>query len=243
MTKRKLTEQEKAEKAFNNQVNQIKSGMERDLSNLREDRIPEPAYIHFVGDRVTYGRWDWNALPYKIEFSEKLKENEDIRLNFQQRHLSHLLRLMFSKYGIDLNPDYQRGNVWTLDQKISLIDSIFKNIDIGKFTVIKRLCGPNPNKPITDLLYEVLDGKQRLTAIYEFYIGKFQYKGKYFYELHPMDRYHLIEYNISYAESEQLTNEQKYRYFLKLNATGVPMDKEHIEKVKQMWLKEKERKL
>jgi hypothetical protein len=35
-----------------------------------------------------------------------------------------------------------------------------------------------------------------------------------------------------------LTQEQKYRYFLKLNTTGMPVDKKHIKKVKKMWLEE-----
>lgn len=260
----------------------IKEGMERELRDLRRSRIPEPTYFHKVGDRVTYGRWDWTgileiidygkiykcfsvtwktkrnipdssefqihylewyrALPYQTEFPDRLEEDEDVFFNFSQRHISALLYKMFDENGVDLDVDYQRGNVWTIDQKIALIDSIFKNIDIGKFVIIKRPWGPDPNKPSTPLLYEMLDGKQRTTALYEYYIGKYPYKGLYYHQLHPRDRGHFREYPISYAESKPLTNEQKYRYFLKLNTSGTPVDERHLNKVRQMWIKEQEKK-
>jgi len=283
MGRRKLTEEEKAEKAFNANIERIKDRMESDLRDLRRERIPDPAYVYDIGDRIQYGNWDWtailevidggkiykcfsvtwltgrnvpdhssikihylpwfDALPHKTEYPQRLTEDDDVRLNFQQRHIAHLLRLMVDECGIDLDADYQRGHVWNLNQKEALIDSIFKNVDIGKFTVIKRPWGDNPNVPATPLLYEALDGKQRITAIYEFYTGKFTYKGKYFYELHPMDRHHFKEYGISYAESSGLTAEQKYRYFLKLNTTGTPIPEEHMNKVRKLWLEEQKKKV
>lgn len=279
MPKRKLTDEEKAQRDLKKQINQISNMMKNELSDLKEHRIPEPAYLHKVGDRIRYGRWDWTAileilddgkiykcfsviwktkmnvpdhsdfkihyLPwyeakfYREEYPERFEEGDDVFISYQQRDMSSLLYRMFDKYGIDLNPDYQRGNVWTIDQKIALIDSMFKNIDIGKFSVIKRPWGSNPNKPETPLLYEMLDGKQRLTAIYEFYIGKFKYKGKYFHELHPRDQGHLKRYTINYAELPPMTNEQKYRYFLKLNTGGIPVSDDHLNKVRELWLKEK----
>jgi hypothetical protein len=189
------------------------------------------------GDKIHFEPW-YRLGFIKENWPNSVEENNDIFFHYSQRDLSGLLSLMFSSYGIDLEPNYQRGNVWIETQKISLIDSIFKNIDIGKFTIIKREWGDNPNKPKTPFMYEMLDGKQRLTAIYEFYIGKFKYKGMYFYEMNIGDRNHFRYYPVSYAETQPLTNEQKYRYFLKLNTTGTPMNKEHLRKVRELWLKE-----
>jgi hypothetical protein len=170
---------------------------------------------------------------------DRLEEDRDIFFNYMQRDMMSLLSMMSNKHGIDLDPEYQRGNVWSLEQKVNLVDSIFKNVDIGKFAIIKRPWGDNPNKPLTPKLYEMLDGKQRLTAIWEYYCGRFKYKGKYFYELHPRDQSHFKHYTISYAETKPLTKEQTYRYFLKLNTTGTPVDPEHIAKVRKMWLDSK----
>ncbi len=172
---------------------------------------------------------------------DRLEEDRDIRFNYSQRSMSHLFHLMFIDYGIDLDPDYQRGNIWTLDQKVNLIDSIFKNVDIGKFTIISRPWGSNPNKAATPKMWEMLDGKQRITAIIEFYTNRFKYKGKYFCDMHIRDKQHFKNYNISSGETEPLTDEQKYRYFLKLNTTGTPVDEAHIAKVRKLWLDSKKK--
>jgi hypothetical protein len=169
---------------------------------------------------------------------ERLEEDQDVHFNYQQRDLISLVNMMLKDYGIDLEPEYQRGNVWSKQQKYDLIDSVFRNIDIGKFAVIKRPWGKNPNVPATPKLYEMLDGKQRLTALFEYYMGRFKYRGLYFYELCHRDKGHFKHYSVSYAESAPLTKEQKYRYFLKLNTTGTPVDINHIKKVRELWLKE-----
>jgi len=193
--------------------------------------------------KIHYEVW-FNLGVYRENWDDTpvFKENDDIIFNYQQRDMRYLLSLMCREYGIDLEPEYQRGLVWNKDQKLSLIDSIYKNIDIGKFTIIKRPWGNDPTKPKTPKLYEMLDGKQRITALWEFYTCQFKYNGKYFFELTHSDRSHFKNFKISYAECEPLTNEQKYRYFLKLNTTGVAIDKKHIESVNKLLIKEKEKK-
>lgn len=177
----------------------------------------------------------------EYEATERVTQDKDIFFQYAQRDVYALLNMSFDQFGFDFDADYQRGYVWTLEQKVDLIHSIFRNIDIGKFVIIKRPWGDNPNVPATPLLYEVLDGKQRITALLDFYLNRIQYKGKYFTELHPRDRGHFRHYRISYAETKPLTQEQKYRYFLKLNTTGMPVDPKHIEKVEEMWRKEKDK--
>ena len=208
--------------------------------------------IHFVkntniGDytsfKIHYEVWFKLGI-YREDWSdtEIFEQDDDIFFSYQQRDMRSLMHMMCKEYGIDLNPDYQRGLVWSEAQKWSLIDSIFKNIDIGKFTMIKRPWGDDGNKPLTPKLYEMLDGEQRITALWEFYTGQFKFRGKYFYELHPFDRGHFKNYRISYAECNPLTDEQKYRYFLKLNTTGVPIADEHMERVRGLWALERQKK-
>ncbi|MGD9631044.1 MAG: HNH endonuclease family protein [Pyrinomonadaceae bacterium] len=71
---------------------------------------------------------------------------------------------------IFLNPKYQREAVWTKSQKQLLIDSILREIDIPKiyFREIRDDAGH---------LYEVVDGQQRLRAIFEFMSDSFKLPG------------------------------------------------------------------
>jgi uncharacterized protein with ParB-like and HNH nuclease domain len=74
--------------------------------------------------------------------------------------------------------------VWELEDKVALIDSIFNNVDIGKFAFIHLNYGEK-------YTYEILDGKQRMRAILDYYENRFQYKGKYFNELSCREQNHL----------------------------------------------------
>ncbi|SEL41369.1 DUF262 domain-containing protein [Parapedobacter koreensis] len=67
---------------------------------------------------------------------------------------------------INEQPDYQRGKVWSAEKEALLIDSILRGIDIPKIYL----------RNITNRLhdYEVADGQQRLTAIFNFYDGQFK---------------------------------------------------------------------
>jgi len=180
--------------------------------------------------KISYLPWV-SILPYRTPFEakkpKKLIQNEDLFHNFSQRDISSIIHIYY-RFGIELNPKYQRGNVWSLTDKVFLIDSIFKNVDIGKFTIIKRLYSDNKKR------YEILDGKQRVIALIEFFEDKFTYKGLKFSELNWRDQSYFKNYYISYAESKPMSKKQKYRYFLNLNVAGKPVDSKHIDYVKQL---------
>lgn len=60
---------------------------------------------------------------------------------------------------MDLQPDFQRGEIWTVQKKKKLIDSILRGWKIPPIHVV-------PNEENVD---EVLDGQQRLAAIRDFF--------------------------------------------------------------------------
>ncbi|HDY69031.1 MAG TPA: DUF262 domain-containing protein [Candidatus Scalindua sp.] len=68
------------------------------------------------------------------------------------------------KQRINTNPDYQRPAVWTNAQKQLLIDTILRDYDVPKLYWQKT-----SSKPDT---YDVVDGQQRLRAIWEYFDGK-----------------------------------------------------------------------
>lgn len=66
---------------------------------------------------------------------------------------------------IDTNPDYQRPAVWSRSQKQLLIDTILRGYDIPKLYWSQS--DPSGKR------WEVVDGQQRLRAIWEFMDGEF----------------------------------------------------------------------
>lgn len=69
---------------------------------------------------------------------------------------------------LDLQPEFQRGEVWSKSKKQRLIDSILRDWHVPPLHVVE-----NP----TSKLQEVLDGQQRLAAIRDFYRGEFPVDG------------------------------------------------------------------
>lgn len=67
---------------------------------------------------------------------------------------------------VDTNPDFQRPAVWTTAQKQLLIDTILREYDVPKM-YWRKLSG-TPDR------YEVVDGQQRLRAIWGFVDGDFK---------------------------------------------------------------------
>lgn len=66
---------------------------------------------------------------------------------------------------INTNPDFQRPAVWSKAQKQMLIDTILRDYDVPK--LYWRRTGEKPDR------YDVVDGQQRLRAIWDFFGGGF----------------------------------------------------------------------
>ena len=82
--------------------------------------------------------------------------------------------------------------------------------------------------------YEILDGKQRLSTLIEFYENRIKYKGKFYNELSGNDRYVFKHHSISVAEVDATDKQTILKYFLMLNRTGKVMSSEHLATVESM---------
>ncbi len=128
------------------------------------------------------------------------------------------------KSRIDTNPDYQRPPVWSIAQKQLLIDTILRGYDIPK--MYWRRIGKNPDK------YEVVDGQQRLRAIWEFMEGKFSL-GK---DADPINGYDVK--NTCYVGKKNKVLEDDLRIIFDTYALDVIiMNDTNEEEVREMFLR------
>ena len=63
---------------------------------------------------------------------------------------------------MDVDAEYQRGLVWSDAQQKLLIDSLLRGFDVPKI-YLRR------NAPGERFLFQVVDGKQRLTALWRYF--------------------------------------------------------------------------
>jgi len=75
---------------------------------------------------------------------------------------------------LDLQPDFQRGEVWSRVKKQRLIDSVLRDWHVPPIHVVEHT---------STKLQEVLDGQQRLAAIRDFVRGEFSVDGS----IEPID--------------------------------------------------------
>ena len=117
-------------------------------------------------------------------------------------------------------PDWQRGAVWDPSRKQQLIDSILRGWKLPKFYFLK----------VDVESYEVVDGQQRLNAIYEFFRNELalpsesaaEFGGIYYRDLTAKDSDSFDDFEIEYDEIEDATEEELKQFFQRLQQ-GLPL--------------------
>lgn len=79
----------------------------------------------------------------------------------------------------DVNAPYQRGSVWTVEQRQDFIRSMLLRVPVG--AIIRAHTGNHePGQP----LYRIVDGRQRLEALWAFTDGKVAVPAEWFPDRH-----------------------------------------------------------
>ena len=121
----------------------------------------------------------------------------------------------------------QRGFVWTIDQKREIIWSILIKRNIPRMAII---CTIND-------VFEIIDGKQRLSAMIDFYNNEFTIisdGGEYYFKDLPSDHQKVIggfyfPYYVVHEISQSITDEDKISWFKFINFAGTPQDAKHLQ--------------
>lgn len=117
-------------------------------------------------------------------------------------------------------PEWQRGKVWDVAKKQQLIDSILRGWRLPKFYFVKA----------AEDEYEVVDGQQRLTAIYEFFANELPlqedsrklFGGPLYKDLKPSYSDAFDDFEIDYDEIENASEEELKQFFQRLQQ-GLPL--------------------
>ena len=168
---------------------------------------------------------------------------EDIHGNIRQTDGFTFGGINFNPYIVDQNGTkryYQRPLVWTTKQKQLLIDSIYNNVEIGKF-ILKYNSWSEITKQGNETghgySYDCVDGKQRFHAMKDFMGNVFpDSHGNYWDDLSTRAQVKFKNYsNLSYGQlSEGVSDENVLKTFLSINFTGEPMSQEHIDFVRSI---------
>jgi hypothetical protein len=156
-----------------------------------------------------------------------LSKPKEVRIAKEQYSVFELLRKI-DKGQLVLAPEFQRADVWKNPQRAELIESILLGIPIPLIYLFEDKNG----------IRQVVDGRQRITALQKFYDGKFKFtklkvltklNGKSFDELDPFYQGKIEDYQINTYVIQPPTPESiKFNIFDRVNRGGVQLNKQEM---------------
>ena len=165
-----------------------------------------------------------------------MKDIKELRnqLNFHPQELSSSIRY-FKDQNIDFDVylpskgiNLQREFVWNLEQKRELINSVLMSKHIPHCAIINTV----------DEVWQIIDGKQRLSSILNFIDNKFtiELENNFYLFSELPDEYQrainfsYFRYYVVNEESDNtISDDDKIRWFKFINFAGTPQEKEHYE--------------
>ena len=174
-----------------------------------------------------------NGTPQAKYFFELIKSGDKI---FQKSPTSKLVKnvyntaldsLLLRMRKTNMNAEYQRGLVLNINDKRKLIDALVQGRSIGAITFAK-------NDFKDEFLYEILDGKQRLSAIAEFIADGFDYQGIRFSELCSASQLEFFNLSLGVIDVSFDNDREKIEYFIELNSAGVKVSNEFLDDLRKL---------
>lgn len=137
--------------------------------------------------------------------------------------------------GLELNPDFQRGYVWTQDQKERYIEHVLQRGVSGLDIYFNSPSYTWEKQPHCDYSQMVcVDGLQRITAVREFLDNKVKAFGYYRNEYSDGDSMHSIHYRFHVHINDFQTRKEVLKWYLQLNAGGTAHTKEELNRVRSL---------
>lgn len=141
-------------------------------------------------------------------------------------------------YGmVDLNPDFQRGHVWTEQQQLHYIENALRGIVPAPAFVIQLNC---PNWDTDDYIgdlpkgFQCIDGLQRLTAVQKFINGEIKPFGLTIPDLEYSSFSIKSMYRFRVEVFSFQNKSELLQHYIDINSGGTPHSAEEIERVKNL---------
>jgi len=129
--------------------------------------------------------------------------------------------------GLDMDPDFQRGHVWTREKQIAYVEYIIKGGNSSKDIYFNNPTWQGSYKADTILV----DGKQRIAAALAFLHNEIPAFGHYYREYEDSLPTHV---DFVFHINELKTRKEVLQWYLDLNSGGVVHTDEELNKVRRL---------
>lgn len=142
--------------------------------------------------------------------------------------LKRTINQFIQEEGLDTDPDFQRGHVWTDDQKTAYIEFKLRG-GVGSNEIRFNCVGWSSGHRERFVL---VDGKQRIQAVLDFFDDKIPAFGNLCSQYD--DQHFLRRIDFIFKINELKLESAVLQWYLNINTTGTPHSPEEISKVKEM---------
>jgi len=158
----------------------------------------------------------------------------DVSLTQVERFLEQQSADMASMGGVfELDPDYQRGHVWSMAQRVAYIESLLR--EIAPRTIMFNAPGYSREREPGDIpahTFQCIDGLQRLTSVRKFMAGEIKVFGDKSCDDLTGSPFDPRRYRLSIAVYEFSNRADLLQFYLDLNTAGTAHSVEEIERVR-----------
>jgi uncharacterized protein with ParB-like and HNH nuclease domain len=177
----------------------------------------------------------------KMKFSdiEQFIRSGGYEIDVSLNHLQRTLDDWKEDYGLELNPDFQRGHVWNESQQIAFIEFLLKGGVTSKVIYFNSPAfGGRSHSGNLDDTILCVDGLQRLTACLRFMNNEIKAFNCYFKEFEGTPRMMQgLRFNVNSLENR----EDVLKWYIQFNDGGTIHTKEEIDRVKALLKEEQSR--
>jgi hypothetical protein len=147
------------------------------------------------------------------------------------KYLDSVIDRYVKEHKLNVNPDFQRGHIWTEEQQIAYIEFMLKVPTSGQHIYFNH-----PGWMSTfQGEFVLVDGLQRLTAALKFMHNELRAYGHYYKEFEGhMDSCVQFIFNIGKLQ----TRKDVLKWYVDFNAGGTPHSAEEIKRVQDLLTKE-----
>lgn len=168
----------------------------------------------------------------------KLTSQGSYQVNINMEYVDRVIK-EYIESGLDLNPDFQRGRVWTKKQSQLFVEFLIRG---GKTNNVIYF-----NQPGWGYDWEgefvIVDGLQRLNACLDFVNNKLKVFDGYLYqdfEFMGNGRSRIRNVDLIFNVNNLKTRKEVLRWYLEMNSGSTPHLKKDLDKVKELLKKEEE---
>lgn len=136
-------------------------------------------------------------------------------------------------YGCELNPDFQRGHVWTEAQQTAFVEYTIK----GGLQLPIRFNDYEWSSGSKNGHMVCVDGLQRITALMKFMKNELKVFGGYY--MSELENFKAWKYDLRFNVNNLKTRKEVLQWYIELNTGGTIHTNEEIKKVKELYNAEK----